>query len=320
VNTLSELYRQRAQQLRDRYDYIVLMYSGGADCQNILDTFVNNDIKLDEVASYVNYEATGDKNNFLNAEIFNVAAVKMQQYPDIYHRLIDLTELTVEHFAADSDWFYDLNMFFNPNSACRKDLALKVKDWANMIHQGKNLCVLWGMDKPRILHINNKFITRFIDFIDSGPTVKSISGGQPYTDELFYWSPDLPEIVIKQSHLIKNYLNSSDLASLPFVSTEKSDLAFKEIDGTKYWLSNHGVHRIIYPTWDISTFQLGKTSSILLSVRDSWFIKSSTSLALTHWRNGVEKLRKLLPNHWVNDPTNFSKGLKSCWSKDYYLE
>jgi hypothetical protein len=44
---LTELYRQRAQQLRDRYDYLVLYYSGGADSSNILDTFIKNNIKLD---------------------------------------------------------------------------------------------------------------------------------------------------------------------------------------------------------------------------------------------------------------------------------
>jgi hypothetical protein len=31
VDSLSDLYRRRAQQLRDQYDYIVLCYSGGAD-------------------------------------------------------------------------------------------------------------------------------------------------------------------------------------------------------------------------------------------------------------------------------------------------
>jgi hypothetical protein len=30
-DSLVELYRQRAQQLRNKYDYIILAYSGGAD-------------------------------------------------------------------------------------------------------------------------------------------------------------------------------------------------------------------------------------------------------------------------------------------------
>ena len=43
--TLDDLYQQRAQQIRDRYDYVVLFYSGGSDSHNILNAFVKNNIK-----------------------------------------------------------------------------------------------------------------------------------------------------------------------------------------------------------------------------------------------------------------------------------
>ena len=46
---LMELYKQRALQLRDRYDYLILGYSGGADSDNILKVFQQNKIHLDEV-------------------------------------------------------------------------------------------------------------------------------------------------------------------------------------------------------------------------------------------------------------------------------
>ena len=44
-----ELYKQRALQLRDKYDYLILAYSGGADSDNILKVFQQNNIYLDEV-------------------------------------------------------------------------------------------------------------------------------------------------------------------------------------------------------------------------------------------------------------------------------
>ena len=34
--TLDELYQIRAKELREKYDYIILMYSGGADSHNVL--------------------------------------------------------------------------------------------------------------------------------------------------------------------------------------------------------------------------------------------------------------------------------------------
>jgi len=46
---LNCLYKDRAQQLRDNYQYLILNYSGGADSHNILRTFIDNNIHLDEV-------------------------------------------------------------------------------------------------------------------------------------------------------------------------------------------------------------------------------------------------------------------------------
>ena len=328
TENILELYRQRAQELRDQYDYIVLMYSGGADSQNILDTFTNNDIKLDEIASYINYDATGDKENFLNAEAFNTSipcGEKLKiKYPWIHHRIIDLTKITLDFFnPSDSmfSWIYRINNFFNPNCVSRESLPLKIKEWSDIIHSGKKLCILWGHDKPRVLHIDGKFLLRFIDFIDSGPTTQSIAGQQPYVDELFYWTPDLPKIVIKQAHIIKNYLSLPNFQNLPFVSTHKSDLGYREVDGIKYWLSNHGVHTLIYPTWDIKTFSTGKPKSIVFTPRDTWFFDLEESItAKYHWRVGLQKLNDLIPEYWKIIDDDFSQGLVGCWSKSYYLE
>ena len=44
--SLEELYKRRAQQLREKYDYIVLAYSGGADSCNVLNSFLDNDCNL----------------------------------------------------------------------------------------------------------------------------------------------------------------------------------------------------------------------------------------------------------------------------------
>jgi hypothetical protein len=328
VQPLHELYRLRAQQLRDKYDYIVLMFSGGADSTTVLRSFLDNDIKLDEAVSYMSYDATGDRDQYFNAEIFGVAIPVADQlktqYPWLKHRIIDLTELIVDYYNKDQnkfDWIYEMNMMFNPNNTCKESLPLKIKEWADIIHSGKKFCVLWAHDKPRIAHENGKFLFRFIDIVDNAATVKSIAGQQPYTDELFYWTPDLPEILIKQGHIIKNYLSTPNVQNLPFVSQEKSDLAYCEINGIKYWLSNHGVHSLIYPNWNINTFTNGKVSGIIFGERDSWFFNLSSGHDIKqNWWTGLDHLWKLLPEYWKNNPDNMHNGLKGCWSKEYFLE
>ena len=47
--TYNELCRRRAQELRDTYGYLRLWFSGGTDSQAALNSFVDNDIHLDEI-------------------------------------------------------------------------------------------------------------------------------------------------------------------------------------------------------------------------------------------------------------------------------
>lgn len=322
-----DLYRRRAEQLRAKYDYIALFYSGGADSETVLQSFVDNDIKLDEIVSYVNYEVTGERDNFLNAEIFTNVVPRVEklqtQCPWIKHRVIDLCDLTVRHFenpALRFDWIYSMNMFFTPNNVARDDLVNKIPDWTNIVNSGKRLCILWGHDKPRLVHDNGRYCIRFLDLIDNGPTVRSIAGQQAHTDELFYWTPDLPQIMIKQAHMIKRYLEN-ELSTSPWVSLTQSDLAFRIKDGKKWWLNNHGLHQIIYPKWNIDTFSSGKPASIFFSPRDTWFINLSQSYrAKQVWEMGIKKLWATVPAYWKNDPDDPAKGLKGCWSKSYYID
>jgi hypothetical protein len=46
---IDHYYKLRAESLRDQYDYIVLMYSGGADSHNILMSFVRQGLHIDEI-------------------------------------------------------------------------------------------------------------------------------------------------------------------------------------------------------------------------------------------------------------------------------
>ena len=326
-DSLPSLYRERAQQLRDKYDYVILWYSGGADSNNVLDTFFDNDIKLDEVASYHNYSGARNWTNNVNSEIAQVAIPKIKKiqesWPWLKHTLFDYCDYTMDFFKSQKnkfDWIYTKNHAYVANSGWRDQVGLKVKAWADLINQGKKVCFIWAHEKPRVMFVNGRWVFRFIDLIDNGPTVDSFSGNNPYDDELFYWSPDLPELIIKQAHLVKNYL-ANTTENNPFLMTDLKGTCRTTINGKTYELSNHGLHNIIYHTWDINTFSVGKTPSIIMNDKDLWFYNlSQTDPALTTWRNGVDYVFKTIPDFWKNDPADFLRGVKCSWSKDYFLE
>lgn len=326
TETVLELYRQRAQQLRDKYDYIVLFWSGGADSDTVMHSFIDNDIKLDEIVSYGNYEASSDKTDFMNSEMFYRTLPQVQYLKDTHpwmtFRIVDLSQDTVDTFntMSQTDWIYNANMMLTPNCVARDRIGYKVKAWADLITQGKKLCVLWGADKPRVVYENNKFAVKFVDMIDNCVTVSSIANKNDYADELFFWSPDAPKIVIKQAHLVKRYMDNN-LFDSPYISFKESGIAFKEHNGKKYWLNNHGLHQIIYPNWNIHTFDAGKTPSIIVSPRDRWFFElEDGNVAKYVWKIGVEKVFSTIPDYWKNDPTDMSRGIKASWSKTYFIE
>lgn len=326
TDSLPELYRQRAQQLRDQYDYIVLCYSGGADSDNVLRSFVDNDIRIDEVVSMINVNATGDRDSWLNEEIYKTAmpsVSELQAKQNFQYRVVDLTSLQVDYFAQQSnryDWIYEMSMSWTPNNVSRQNWHRNIPEWANIIDSGKKLCILYGLDKPRLSHINGKFCVRFLDVVDVAATATSMSGQQPYTNELFYWTPDLPKLIIKQAHIIKRYLQG-DITKLSDVSLHKSDVVFKEYQGKKYWLSHAGLHRLIYHSWQENKIVCGKPASAMFSDRDHWFFNIQQEHSVKKvWSMGIEKLWQTLPDYWKNDPSNISQGVKLCTSPSYFIE
>src|SRR5210317_1743936 len=49
AESLDELMRQRALQLRDTYTYLKLWFSGGSDSTTVLRVFLENNIPIDEI-------------------------------------------------------------------------------------------------------------------------------------------------------------------------------------------------------------------------------------------------------------------------------
>lgn len=325
--SLFELYRRRAQQIRDKYDYVVLMLSGGADSNNILETFLKNDIHIDEIATYQNYSVTGDHDSYLSAEVNRVVIPKVkilkEKYPWLRHRILDLGPMEIDYFSSREgrDWIYEVNTVLAPSGVARESLALKVKEWRDIIESGKKFCMLYGSDKPRVFLRNGRYAFNFIDIIDNTCTVKSMAGEQPYTDELFYWTPDMPEICIKQAHLVKKFMSQTDVENSPFFTLEKTSVSSTVKNGKTYWLTVHGVHTIVYPNWDINTFSVGKATALMLTPRDTWLFELPETHAVRQgWEIGKKKLLDTLPTYWKNDPNNWAKGVKGCISKNYYLE
>lgn len=324
--SLDELYRQRAQQLRDQYDYLVLWYSGGADSDTALNSFIDNDIKLDEVISWTNYSATGDQYDFCNGEVFNVAVPKIKRlqesHPWIKHRIIDICQPLVDFFADDSlqkDWTYNVNSVADAINAAKPSLINTVTDWKNLANAGHKIAFITGTDKPRVRHHpDGSWTFQFIDMFDNSVTpAQQASNDNIGAPEFFFWSPSSPMIVVKQAHTVKRYLQHAK-ATDPYLTTKSNGLANCWIDGKEYWLTVEGMHRLIYPNWQPIPFQ-AKNPSPILSQRSKWFRQDQQTSAYNNWHSGLMDLWDRTPDYWKNNPDQLYRGFKQSWSKSYNL-
>ena len=319
--TLDELYRIRAQEIRDQYDYVVIWYSGGPDSWNILNTFIKNNIKVDEIAHFCSHEADGgNKRSFFGEEIFFTAIPNtekiLEKHPHIKHRLVDISQMTLDIYQrADVklEYIYNIKGIVSANSLTRSFLRDYIADYRNIIDSGRRMCFVWGTEKPRITVIDGRYHAMFLDlFSETNIRIQSLAN-QGYFDEWFYWAPTTAAMVAKQCHTIIRALQHSQ--SMPGWSSsvqQGSHCPQHKLNGQ--YLRNDIYHTLIYPGWDVTTLVQPKPKNLLLSERDDWFWNQTpdSHSSLKFARMGVQELLSRIGNQWLNDPNNITKGIKGC--------
>jgi hypothetical protein len=331
VEDLKTLYQKRAQQIRERYDYIVIWWSGGADSYTVLRSFVDAGIYVDEIATFHNYGGDGDWDSYLNSEVKRVAmpvAEKLLEHsPTTKFRLVDHLDYQKNLYSVDDnkfDFLYKANAVFSPNQLARRYIREKEKDYLDLFAQGKKVCFIWGMDKPRVMKVNGKYAIKIIDIVDNSVNPETQRLNRPWeNDEFFYWSPDGKDIMAKQGHIIMRYLKNVPKEELNgrWISLRGNTLGTTSyIDGRNYFLTNAGLHRLIYPDWDPDTYSSGKHDFLLMmSPRDHWMLKDNNNEQTQIYLKGLEKLGSIVGPTWTK-VGGITRGLATCSTPPMFLE
>lgn len=345
-------YKQRALEIREKYDYIVLWYSGGADSHNVLMSFVRNNIFIDEIAQYHNLEADlGNKNTYLNEEVFSTSAPVTQDlinnnplYRNTKHRLVDLSRIQTKILKEDSnkwDYFYKIGMHPSPNALARSYLREVVPEYLSLIEQGKRLCFVYGSEKPTVEKRSNQWYVAFFDMLDNAvsPRTQMLNRSWEH-DELFYWTPTMPQLIAKQAHVVQKFLSKLRPESVDNVNVASHAVLVDEygrkkinswtaditINNKRYQLLPDGLHRLIYPDWNPDFIVANKPLSTTWTPRDTWMFKSIApdfgqkyyTYGLLHFRQLV---RKANPDYWFEykfDPSSgmpYSGGMKPIYNR-----
>lgn len=335
---IDEFYRRRAQQLRDTYDYIILQYSGGPDSQNVLDTFLKYDIKLDEVVNFNTYESTGKIiGTTHNADyIHNVKPTLLQLNRDIKVTIIDEVDMSKKVWSEykEQDYFellFSAGTF--PSVWMMRGIWVKhVKHIWDMILSGKKVCVVLGTDKTNLrLHKPgdgpiNRYYTNFNDILSTDVLTLAnndrILNGHNIV-ELFYHTPNYPELTIKQAHILKKNVEVMDINCFESLDNyEGTDFRSAFICLSKNFrrmnLKYEIYHKIVYPFWKPNIIT---PKPLYFGNRniDCWWVDSLEDTHKVVWNNGIDKYKKMFGNNLTMKGDNITT-IPISFTKPYYLE
>lgn len=321
--SLRELYRIRAQQLRDRYDWIRVEASGGGDSTTAIFSFLLNGIHVDEIV--FRYPKTGEKNvhndpfntkcentlsewEFAARPLLNWIATN---YPRVKITVHDYSENMLKG-EADETWVFKSKDYFQPGHAFKHD-NIGLDDHRRDADAGKRICVLYGIDKPKMCIRDGKWYLYFMD-LQANHSNSVVYEYTNITNEYFYWTPDLPEIVHKQAHIIKNWFDLAQNKHLQYlVRWPNHSIAHR----TAY---EQMVKPLIYPDYDPATFQVVKPTNSFYNEMDFWFYQNfQDTPAYRAWKAGLSLLVKEIDPKYFNNELGQPVGFVGFLSPFYYL-
>jgi hypothetical protein len=322
---LFEIYRQRAQQLRDKYDYLMLYYSGGADSSTILRTFVENNIFLDEIVMQLpetvrqsfDPNDTSEGNFYAELEYSAVPylnKIRNKLHPNTLIRYQDFSKPGLE-LLKQEDWLDTVPLCTNITlSGVFRQIAQNSDHHIlNLYDTGKSIAQILGIDKPLVYFDGTDYYCYFmdtstyhyvspVDFNDS-----ELSKGK-YATEFFYWTPDMPEIVVKQAQDIKRNCESN-----PWAKFMASEILVRHISEYRPVL-----HPVIYPLDVTVEFQTEKPSSKIVRAMDRWFWETASTQVQGNYLNAIEYIKqKTNSKHMVKG--DISNGIAGHKTKFYKL-
>lgn len=330
---LDFLYRVRAEKLREKYDYLILYYSGGADSHNILRTFIDNNIKLDEIC--IKWPKALREGKFYNPNTDDTSARNFWSEWDFalkpsldwistHHPEI---KITFKDFVGDPSKM-DINKMFADTAHHQFQTGIILNSLVSdsetaLISAGKTVGNIYGLDKPKLATYDNKIFMFFSDNLMRACVRSTIN---PYGAECFYWTPEMPEIAFEQAYraAIHYNIHKQDRKFLlvpqkyrkpGFHQTPLEDIASHQQEIIK---------RYIYTTWDYR-FQADKPASASRLDKFFWFYESDELKRQKEiFNDNVTQRLKLidpifLSNKEVNSRNETSYTIKTLTSPAYYI-
>jgi hypothetical protein len=294
TETLETLYHERAKQIRDDYEYVILCYSGGNDSSNVLETFYYNNIHIDEIVivGSLSQDLSQEIDENHNKDLYYNAfpTLKSLNLPNTKVTFFDYTKL-----------FYDLNEisliksygaeYINYIGTHKSPHNLFWHDFRRYIGPNSTKKTAWIMGSEKVELNYGPYFVPFVYFTDS--TINSY--GMNHIDDNFhrvnFYNEAVPtaiNIQKKQAHMLARLCECNPL----------------KFDYRDRFLKN----KLFYPKKHINlAYQSEKSKNTFLSVRDTFLIRKQNSDIFNLHKTGM------ISN------SNYYRESHGWYSRPYYI-
>lgn len=334
--SIRDYYHIRARQLREKYDYLILNLSGGGDSTTVLYSFIQQGLFIDEVV--VRHTTQGQKTeasdkNYHAANEFSEFEYAAKPLLKWLQKVSPQTKITVHDFSKDAmagELLWDENFihwigdYVTPGCIVRYTHASNIES-LRTFDKGKKVGIIFGTDKPRVILRNDNIYVFFLDRPVHSATPAQVNNGfNNIGVELFYWSPELPQLVIKQAHIIKRWFEMPANQRLSYMLDFQWQT--NALNRTVYEATIKG---IIYPDYDLNTFQANKPAIVMFQEWDFWMNEYRDTSGFKTFMRGVDHLYKNIDQDFLMikatesipgtklNSTNWE--YKACFSKIYHV-
>jgi hypothetical protein len=308
--SLDFYYDKRAREIREKYDYVAIAYSGGSDSHNVLMSFIRQNLHVDELLvshisdlsdkrseSIIDFK---DPSNIVAEHRLNVVP-KLQRLrsilPNTKFTVTDMSGRVLNFITTkhDEGWIYDrkdINSIWNVT----RDW-FSIDDFKRTLERGRSVAIVIGLEKPKLMIDNGVVYTLFSDTTLYMGTPDNFK--YEYSNavaEYFYWDKTSVDMLCKQAHAIKQQLE---------VNTNLRRLWDWQQIGDKYNDISKVYHEPmiipwIYTTWD-NGFQAAKAKGGAWdSEYDSiWWKDSVDSKQIEIFNKGMSMLEDIARYHII---------------------
>ena len=313
--TIQDLYRQRAQQLRDTYDYIIVYFSGGSDSWTVLNSFLSNGIHVDEIRTNWAMDQRkfqeADPNNLHEVNIMSEFEYAILPVLDHVKKHYPKTNIVINDYSDalqkqdfEEEYIHRSNHWQNISSPFRLQGS---SDQSNLlINKYRRVAGVYGFEKIKIKVIDKKLYAFFAD---------NAGGAELHTGravEFFYSTPEFPLISIMQAHCMREELLA-----------QRADPSIKKVSKmqTKDRNEWHELYlKACYPDYNPDTFQTDKALGTWLRASDMWMQKYNPTF-FDSWRWTYNQYFKALDDSLVRKVQGtITVGLKGSVSPGYLVD